>query len=143
MITLFRRINLQFFFVFFYLHNSCGMDKVFFNRKNMTNLKSPCNQNWQLLFLWNIAAIINDLSMYIFLNSCALMIFKQNNFPFLLQQHLFSSLITCLLAQGRDNLSLTWDRQIANHNYPMIQSVPSGQNQVQLEFFFFYSDMSQ
>jgi len=55
--------------------------------------------------------------LYIY-NSCSFIIFHQNNFTSLLQ-HLFSSLMMCLLARGRDNLPLTWDPPIANHNHPI------------------------
>jgi len=36
-----------------------------------------------------------------------------------LQWHLFSSLMMCLLARGWNNLSITWDQPIANHNHPV------------------------
>jgi len=93
--------------------------------KNATahTLKSTLNQNWQLLiFLWNITVfIINYLSLLIIflITFVPLIILNQNIFPSLLQHHLFSSLMTCLLAWGRGSLSLTWDPPIANHNHPI------------------------
>jgi len=55
---------------------------------------------------FNIAVfILYDLS--VLKNTCALIIFNLKNSP-LLQRHLISSLMMCLLARGRDILSLTW-----------------------------------
>jgi len=53
----------------------------------------------------------------LFFNPYALVIFNENNTPPLLQ--LISSLMMRLLAGGRDNLSLTWHRPIANDNDPI------------------------
>jgi len=58
--------------------------------------------------------IYHKLSVLIIFYSCALVISNQNHFPSLLQQHIFSFLMTCL---GRENLSLTWDPPITNHNH--------------------------
>jgi len=81
-------------------------------------LKSPWNQNGQFLFfnviLEYLLWIIYQCTSLFILYSCALVIFNQNNFPLLL-----ALLWWRLLAWGRGNLSLTWDRPIANHNYPI------------------------
>ncbi len=73
-------------------------------------------------------------SFFFIFYSCSLIILtslKQNNFPSIMQWRLFSSLMTCLLVRGREDLSFTWDskqQQYQSFNqFPMknINSTPT------------------
>jgi len=54
-----------------------------------------------------ILYVILHVSIHNIINSCAHLIFNENIITSHLQRHSISSLMTCLLVQGRDKLSLT------------------------------------
>jgi len=81
-------------------------------------LKSPWNQNWQLLFLMEYCSSL-------FINELSNIYFKT-----------FIPSLSLFWWGGRDNLSLTWDRPIANHNHPTQFPMDS------LHFFLFREAVS-